>query len=135
MALATCTAAGLIEAGACFTSPQFTSHQRKAIMVYLLNQVGAAVGASVSSEFSDLLRDAICMKGYGVDQKEAAIIGILNGGVPSGNGWANVGDSLETLTVAQLVEGTKCLTNYTEEQLDLMMIRLFCLIFSAQVTL
>lgn len=133
MALATCTKAGLADAGACFADPSFTSHQRKAAIVYLLATITQAVGGEVdSTDLPELLRRAICLQPLNPSQREAAVIGILNGGLAISTGWTNTAGTISTLTREQLMTAIACTQNYTDEQLDLMLLQLLCNFFSAQ---
>lgn len=132
---ATCTAAGLIEVGKCFTSPGFNSHSRKAVIVYLLNIFGSAVGADVSDDFPALLRNAVCLRNLTSDQRESAVIGILNSGFPIDYGLVNAVGSITTKTPAEIISGIECLKNYSDEDLEVMTIYLICLIWGAQASL
>jgi len=104
-------------------------------MVYLMANLAAAVGVVGSdTEIGQLAGDASCYVNMTQDQLEAGIVGILNGGLPQDYGWYTT-SAVETLTQAQIVEGIKCYTNYSDEMLDLMLIRIICLFWGAQQSL
>ena len=128
---ATCTAAGLITAGNCFTNSNFSHKDQKAILAYLWWQWGNSVGAPVYETVSQILVASECIaEGLSNDQQTAALIGVLNRGA---DGLGSLSPALEitALTAATAATAIACLKNATNEQLDGIILFNICRFFGA----
>lgn len=131
MAAATCTAAGLVTAGACFTEPNFGSKRQKALLAWLWWQTADSALNSITSLANQLTATA-CIAALTKDQQEAAMIGILNRGY---GGIETISLSLEiaALTAATAAEAVKCLQDVSDPILDAMVVYNMCRFFGAAV--
>lgn len=137
---ATCTAAGLITAGNCFTREDIGAKQQKAFVLYLMGTYLIAFGGAqyigTAGVETNLLNDSACIRNLTQSQRMGALVGILNGGLGANYGWLDTpGTGIATFTKEQLIENTKCLVNWSDDQLDAAILFLLCSIWSAQQSL
>jgi len=129
-----CTRSGFTTDGACYTQPQFTTHEQLAILVLRLALWSDAAADSEyinqsSGSYGTLLTEsnnATC--GLTQDQMVAGLIGVLSRAIGngdalvfgSGNGVPEMGSVTATATAIQ------CLKNLTDDQLNKMVLFLSC---------
>lgn len=131
MAEATCTAAGLIEAGSCFRQPLFGSHEQKAIIAYLWWKWADSVASVTTYANPTLLVAASQCISESLSQEKmvAGLIGVLNRGT-DGLGTLSPGTEIEALTAATAATAIACLKEYDAKTLDGTILFNMCRFFS-----
>jgi len=131
MAEATCTAAGLVTAGTCFTAPLFSPHEQKAVIAYLWWQWGLSTLGVPYVTLETLIPVVECIRaGLSHEKKVAATIGVLNRGV-DGLGSLELSGEIISLTSVTAKEAIKCLVQYPDDMLDAIILYSMCGVFGA----
>lgn len=132
MAALACNRSAYIEAGKCFTQPNFTALQQQAIIVYRLAQILAnAGGTDYTGNISGLwtaAQSATC--GMTEDQLIAGFIGVLNA-EPTQSTFISINSAIESLDKADAAAAIVCLKNYSMGQLKIMQMFLFCSFYAS----
>lgn len=132
MAAATCTAAGLISAGSCFTDANFGDHRQKALLAWLWWQIADSATNTATTQ-AEQLNQATCLtSGLNKDQFESAQIGILNRGFTAATGIVFSIDIL-TLTGATAATAISCFMNVSDAQLESIVLYNQCRFFGSIV--
>lgn len=132
MAEATCTAAGLVSAGACFTRRNFSRQEQLSILAYLSWKWAdsADTSGSTYTTWDQLINGAKCIT-QGLTSDDlliAAAIGILNRG-EDGLGSLAFNAEVPILTADTAATAIACGRNADEHTLKSIIIFNFCRIF------
>jgi hypothetical protein len=114
---ATCTAAGLITAGTCFTGQNFDSKEQASIIAYLWWKWADSV-TNTAYTWDSLVSASSCIAvGLTDDKKTAALIGILNRGT-SGAGTIATNVEITALTASTAATAIACIQKSTMQQIE-----------------
>lgn len=124
----TCTAAGLVSAGACFTQQNFSAKDQKAILAYLWWKWGDSAQNRETTTAQQISAATCLAQSMSKDQLAASQIAVMNIAI-NGGGFVSLAITISVVTAAQAATSIACFKNVSGDVLDAMIVYNMCRFF------